>query len=189
MKIGIYVGSFDPVHEGHKSIVNHLIDNNYLDKVIVIPTENYWNKQLVVDLGFRKDMLKLVFSNKASVLSEFSKYEFTYQIMEKLKDIYLDDSLYLIIGADNVKDFYEWKNVEGILKNYVLVIPRDGIDVDKYLSDFDNKDKFIIVKDFKSKVISSSFIRENIKDKNFDSLKNVVDDKVLDYIIKNNLYL
>ena len=45
MKIGVYVGSFNPVHIGHIKIVKYLINNNYFDKVIIIPTGNYWNKQ------------------------------------------------------------------------------------------------------------------------------------------------
>ena len=44
MKIGVYVGSFNPVHKGHIKIVNHLIKNKYVDKVLVIPTGNYWDK-------------------------------------------------------------------------------------------------------------------------------------------------
>ena len=45
MKIGIYIGSFNPPHKGHIKIINYLLNNNYVDKIIVIPTGNYWNKQ------------------------------------------------------------------------------------------------------------------------------------------------
>ena len=57
MKIGIYVGSFNPPHKGHIKIVNHLI-NNYLDKVIIIPTGNYWDKLDLVSINDRINMIK-----------------------------------------------------------------------------------------------------------------------------------
>ena len=50
MKIGVYVGSFNPPHKGHKKIANHLVKNKYVDKVLIIPTSNYWNKTNLVNL-------------------------------------------------------------------------------------------------------------------------------------------
>ena len=58
MKIGIYVGSFNPPHKGHIKIVNHLI-KNYLDKIIIIPTGNYWDKLDLVSINDRINMLRL----------------------------------------------------------------------------------------------------------------------------------
>ena len=52
MKIGVYVGSFNPVHIGHIKIVNYLLDN-YLDKVIIVPTGNYWEKIDIVNIDYR----------------------------------------------------------------------------------------------------------------------------------------
>ena len=48
MKLGVYVGSFNPVHIGHKYIIDYLLNNKYVDKIIVIPTGNYWDKQTEV---------------------------------------------------------------------------------------------------------------------------------------------
>lgn len=185
MKIGVYVGSFDPIHKGHKSVVNHLI-NNYLDRVIIIPTGNYWNKQDITLLSHREKMIKLSFNNDVIIDSNLSKYEFTYQIMEKLREVYSNDDLYLIIGADNIVDFYKWKNVESILKSYVLIIPRNNIDVSLYLEKY--KDRFILVKDFEMKDISSTFIRECFKKDNVNLIENILDKSVIKYIVNNNLY-
>lgn len=60
MKIGIYVGSFNPVHIGHIKFANDLVSKNILDKVIIIPTKNYWNKQSLISLEHRYNMLKMV---------------------------------------------------------------------------------------------------------------------------------
>ena len=50
MKLGLYVGSFNPVHNGHLKVINYLLDNNIVDKVIVLPTPNYWDKQDIIDV-------------------------------------------------------------------------------------------------------------------------------------------
>lgn len=188
MKIGVYVGSFNPVHKAHQDVVSHLISNGYLDKVIVVPTGNYWDKQDIISLSDRVNMLNIVFNNNVEVNEKLGLYQYTYQIMNELKCIYPNDSLYLIIGADNVNNFYKWKNVNDVLNNYVLVIPRDGIDVNLYIDKYNLKDRFIIVKDFNMKDISSTFIRDSIKLENLDLIKDIIDDKVIKYIVINDLY-
>ena len=62
MKIGVYVGSFNPVHKGHIQIVNELL--NDLDKVIIVPTGNYWNKNDLVDINHRINMWKFYQNEK-----------------------------------------------------------------------------------------------------------------------------
>lgn len=56
MKVGVYVGSFDPVHKGHEKIVDYLLSNNYLDKIIVIPTKDYWDKNDLLSLDIRDQL-------------------------------------------------------------------------------------------------------------------------------------
>ena len=58
MKTGVYVGSFNPPHLGHLHVINFLIDQKYVDKVIVIPTGNYWHKNNIIDIKHRINMLK-----------------------------------------------------------------------------------------------------------------------------------
>ena len=68
MKLGIYVGSFNPVHKGHIKVANYLLKNNYVDKVIMLPTPNYWHKTNLLDVNKRVEMLKfyviITFYNK-----------------------------------------------------------------------------------------------------------------------------
>ena len=56
MRVGIYVGSFDPVHKGHKMVVDYLLNNDYVDKVLVIPTGAYWDKTGIIPVNYRIDM-------------------------------------------------------------------------------------------------------------------------------------
>ena len=59
MRLGIYVGSFNPVHKGHIKVANYLVDNNYLDMILLLPTPNYWDKQDLAPTKDRLNMLKL----------------------------------------------------------------------------------------------------------------------------------
>lgn len=186
MKVGVYVGSFDPVHKGHESIVKYLL-TAYLDKIILVPTNSYWDKQDLININFRIDMLKLVFKDKVIIDSSLSKYLYTYQIMEKLRKIY--DNLYLIIGADNIVNFDKWKNVNIILKSHVIVLNRNGIDISKYVNSFIEKGMFVIFNEFPYLDISSTYIRDMIRENKFNKIKDCLSVDVLKYIRENNLYL
>ena len=60
MKIGVYVGSFDPFHKGHENIIYHLLNKKYIDKVIIIPTLSYWDKNIKTSLNDRINMIKTI---------------------------------------------------------------------------------------------------------------------------------
>ncbi len=53
MRIGVYVGSFNPIHRGHKYVMDYLLNNNIVDKVLIIPTGNYWDKNNLIDVEYR----------------------------------------------------------------------------------------------------------------------------------------
>ena len=184
MKLGIYVGSFNPVHIGHKYIMNHLLNNKYLDKIIVIPTGNYWDKNNLIDIKHRINMLKFYESDKITINDTLNNLEFTYEILEQLKQEYKNCELYLIIGADNILKFHLWKNVKDILKNKVIVLNRNDINVSVYINKFKEKDNFILINDFKRIDISSTDIRNNIENN-----KDKLDKEVYKYIINNKLFL
>ena len=183
MKLGIYVGSFNPVHKGHKYIIDYLLNSNILDKVIVITTGNYWDKQDLINIRDRINMFKFYESDKVIVNDTLNNIKYTYEIINALKKEYKNDKLYLIIGADNIPKFHLWKNVKDILKNKVIVLNRNDIDVEKYINEFIEKDNFIIIKDFKRVDISSTQIRNNLEEN-----KELLDEKVYKYIKDYNLY-
>ncbi len=180
MKLGIYVGSFNPPHKGHLKVVEYLIQNKYVDKVIMLATPNYWNKTSLVDIKKRVEMLKL-FENENVIIDDIhNRYPYTYQVLESLEKDYPSDQLYLIIGSDNLEKFHLWKNIEEILKYYIIVLRRGNTDINKYLERFDIS-RFIIINDFPFIDISSTEIRENLDNDNLDA-------KVLRYIRNNKLY-
>lgn len=186
MKIGIYVGSFNPPHKGHIKIVNHLI-GKYLDKVIIIPTGNYWDKLDLVNIDHRINMLKLYENKNIIIDDKNNNLEYTYQILNSLKLEYKDNELYLIIGADNIINFDKWKNYEQILTYNLIILNRNNIDVLEYLEKLNKKDKYVIVNDLPNIDISSTMIRNKLNNKDYD-LSMHVDDCILNYIRENNLY-
>lgn len=179
MKLGIYVGSFNPVHNGHIKIVNYLLNHKYVDKVIIIATPNYWNKQNLVTLKHRINMLKF-YERKSIIIDEkHNKKLYTYQVLKELKKDYPKDELYLIIGADNIVNLKLWKNLEDILKNKIIIMNRNNIDINKYLDQYPKK-QFIVISDFPYIKISSTQIRNG----DYRHLKR----EVKNYIEQNKLY-
>lgn len=189
IKVGVYVGSFDPIHKGHIGIMNYLIKNRYVDKIILIPTGGYWNKVKMIDKEYRINMCKKYENDKICVNDKLNDLPYSYMILDELKKVNSNYQLYLIIGADNMIDFYKWECVDKILENNILVIPRDNIEIDKYILDNGKKDKFIIVDGFRMMDISSSNVRRLIKDNNYEEVLKFIDKEILEFIILNKLYV
>ena len=184
MRIGIYGGSFNPPHNMHLYIANELINKNYVDKVIFVPTGNKYNKDNLIDAKERLQMLKIMINNFPNMY--VSSYEFkdsqvhTYQTLDYFKNKFLNDEIYFICGIDNLNYINEWAKGYYILENYkILVIGRDNMK-----SQINSKN--VLITNISENNISSSFIREKIK--NNESVEDYIDTNVLKYIKERNLY-
>ena len=178
MRLGIFVGSFNPVHEGHIKVVNYLLENDYVDKVLLLATPNYWNKQDLIDMKHRINMLKYYQNNNIIVDDQHNNYPYTYQVLRALKQD-LDDELFLIIGADNMKDLDKWKNINEILENKIIVVNRNNVDIQEFLNKFP-KEQFIVIPNFPNIDVSSTEVRNGNSEH--------MSPKVLEYIRRNHLY-
>lgn len=185
MRIGIFGGSFNPPHKMHEDICNYLINNNLLDLIIFVPTGNKYKKEGLLDSVHRYNMLNILTENNSKF--KVSDYElkdeltYTYQTLDYFNDLYKEDEIYFICGSDNIKSFDTWKNYEYILNTYkIIVINRNNDDISNY-----KRDSIIEIKDNKFSDLSSTFIRDEIIN---NKKSNYINDRVLDYIIKNNLY-
>lgn len=176
MKIGVFVGSFDPVHNGHTNVMNYLIDNKIVDKVLVIATNNYWDKQNITALKIRLDMLDFIKSDNIIIDKRHNNVEYTYQILNTLKEENSSDDYYLVIGADNANTLHKWKNYNELIKNTIIVVKRNDIKIN-----LDIPKIITINKNFGD--ISSTMIRNNISQN-----KYFLNEMVYNYIIKNRLY-
>ena len=179
MRLGIYVGSFNPVHIGHIDVVNYLLKEKYVDKVLIVPTLNYWNKTNLIDIKHRINMLKIFESINIKIDNKNNKYIYTYELLNKLSKEY-DDELYLIMGADNIIEFDKWKNYKELLKYKIIIVNRDNIDIEKYIRKY-NTNNFIVVDNYKYIDASSTEIRNNLN-------SEYLDERVRDYINKNELF-
>lgn len=177
MRIGVYVGSFNPVHDGHIHAAKFLVNNNYVDKVLLLPTPNYWDKNNLASIEDRVNMLKYYEEEDIVVDSIHNNYQYTYQVLDALSNDY-DDELYLIIGSDNLEKLHLWKNLDDILKHKIIVLNR-GEDISKKLNLYP-KSNFIFVEDFKYINISSTEIRNGSREH--------IKKEVSQYIDENHLY-
>lgn len=137
MQLAIFGGSFDPVHTAHVSIVNEALNSLEIDKIIVVPT--YLNP-FKTDFHFkpeqRKLLLEKVFKDNKRV--DVCNYEtqqnrtvYSYETVNYLKNLYKPSKIFIIIGADNVKDLDKWYKIEELKKIAQFVIAtREGYKFD-----------------------------------------------------------
>lgn len=128
MRIGIFGGTFNPPHLGHKRLAKSIIEEAKLDRMLIIPTATPPHKQWS-DLASEKDrlnMCRLLFSENCYEVSDLEILRggksYTVDTVKELKKLYPDDELFLIIGSDMLLSFHRWFMFEEILKNVTLCV-------------------------------------------------------------------
>lgn len=191
MKIGLYFGTFNPIHIGHLIIANHMAEYSDLDQIwmIVTPHNPLKSKQTLLDDYQRLHLVFLATEDypkikPSDIEFKLSQPNYTVNTLAHLTERFPQHSFSLIMGEDNLKSLHKWKNYEVILQNHeIYVYPRISSELDNTTF---KKSKMIHMIDAPIVEISSTFIRENIKNK-----KNVIPllpSKVWEYIDHNNLY-
>lgn len=194
-KIGLYFGSFNPIHLGHLILANYFIQNTNLSKIwFVVSPQNPLKGRLSLlddDIRFRlvqlaiKDNLSFVASNVEFGLSLPS---YTINTLEYLSTRNADKEFSIIMGEDNLNNFDKWKDYQKIIENYqIYVYPRQvisGMDKvkrgDKYL------DSNITMVNAPIINISASYVRELLR--KGQSVRYFVPDRVYEEIKKKHLY-
>ncbi len=187
MRIGIYGGSFDPPHFGHKNVAQYAIENLKLDKFLIVPVGRASHgKNNLSDNILRYEMCNLVFGDIEKV--EISKIEiekceisYTYKTLDNLMEIYGRENEYFeIIGGDSAAYFTKWKNYKEILENStVVILRRKG-----YVSEI-HSDKII---EFENDYydISSTEIKQKLR--NEEDCSDILDPKLIKFIKENGIY-
>ncbi|MDR3326999.1 MAG: nicotinate-nucleotide adenylyltransferase [Prevotellaceae bacterium] len=132
MKTGIYSGSFNPLHNGHIALADHLVENNIVDELwLVVSPQNPLKREAeLLDDHLRFEMAEIAFKDRQKIKIsdvEFAlpKPNYTIDTLNFLQQKYPENQFVLLIGADNAAVFDKWKNYSEILKNYsVMVYPR-----------------------------------------------------------------
>ena len=191
MKIGIFGGSFDPIHTGHAIIAQHIISSGLVDRLwfMVSPVNPLKEGKVrqVADTD-RLRMVEMVSRPMEGV--ETSAFEFTmprpsYTIdtLNALQAKFPNDEFYLVTGGDNWQIFNKWRNSEEILAKYhLLIYPRLGYEVNIPDS---LKDRVTLV-DAPIIELSSTEIRDRLA--NGLSVRYYVPDEVHDFIERKQLY-
>ncbi len=191
MRIGIFGGSYNPIHTGHAIIAQHIIGSGLVDQLwmMVSPVNplKAGNVRQVADTD-RLRMVEMVARHIEGV--ETSAFEFTmprpsYTIdtLNALQAKFPDDEFYLVTGADNWQIFDKWRNSEEILAKYhLLIYPRLGYEV---IIPDELKERVTLV-DAPIIELSSTQIRERLA--NGQSVRYYVPDEVLGFIERNHLY-
>jgi len=191
LKVGLFFGSFNPIHIGHLIIANILYEYTSLNEVwfIISPQNPHKrNSKSLIHEFDRIDMVELAIEDQPhfkAVDIEFNmpKPNFTIDTMMYLKDRYKDYEFILIIGEDNLASFSRWKNYKIILENFgLMVYPRPNVQE----SEIKNHPN---VKMVNAPLIdvSASFVRKCIRDNK--SVKYLVTDKVYQFIRDRKLYI
>jgi nicotinate-nucleotide adenylyltransferase len=190
MKIGLFFGSFNPVHTGHLLIANYFVQFTHLDKIwfIVSPQNPFKANDTLLDERTRLDMLKLAINgderfNASDFEFNLTRPSYTVNTLSELQKTYPNDTFIPIIGGDNLQSFHLWKDYETIIDNHeIYVYRRAGFHENPLLA---NHPK---IKIFEVPLlnISSTYIREMLQAEK--SVKYLVPEKVEKYIKEHKLY-
>ena len=201
-KIGILGGTFNPIHNTHVEIARAALADYYLSEVWVMPAKIPPNKLGVeiVDDSHRYKMVKLALEGEKNIFpSDFEllrdDISYTSDTILLLKEKYPDSELYLIIGGDSVLYLEDWHEPQTIFDNAVILYAsRIGSEADKCKEHIENvlKKAFVNVRlaeiNFEVNSVSSTEIRKHISEGIKDAKKLGINEKVMDYILKNGLY-
>jgi len=197
MKIGIFGGSFNPVHNGHIHLAESVLNELSLDKVIFVPSKISPHKSSdeYVSEKDRFEMLSLAVSDNEKF--EVSDYElkqerisYTIYTIEYFRNKYPEDTLYLLVGTDMLLCFDKWKNFKEIMNNAVIAaISRDSGDYDKLVEKKKELSSYgkIEICHASPLPVSSTEIRKKIRKS--ENLACYLNENVVQYIRLGELYI
>jgi len=197
MKIGLYFGTFNPIHIGHLIIANHVAEFSDVKQVwmVVTPHNPLKKKDTLLNDSIRLELVHLATEDYPKIKPSDIEFKlpqpnYTVNTLAYLQEKYPKNEFSLIMGEDNLKSFHKWKNYEVILQNHdIYVYPR--IDLKNQTNEISN---YLTIKNH-PKIhfiaapiveISATFIRESIKNKK--NVQPLLPNKVWEYIDHNNLY-
>lgn len=189
-KIAIFSGSFNPPHIGHAMMASYIAQCGVVDEVWIVPSPLNPLKdvsEIRVDVATRFEMCKIMAEPIPNALA--SDFEitlplpnYTYHTLRMLKKLYPQHSFSLVIGSDNWQIFDKWKNYHEILDSVeMLIYPRPDYPIERKLTK-----NVKVLQDAPLALISSTFVRKQIKEKKFVNYYLPV--KVAEYIERYRLY-
>ncbi len=188
MNIGLYFGSFNPIHTGHLIIANYIVNNSELDEVwfVVSPQNPFKNTASLLNEQHRLSLVKIAIEGEkklkaSNVEFKLPKPSYTADTLIYLSEKYPTINFSVIMGSDGFQNIKNWKNYKYIINNYnIIIYKRPSFDIDNELPENIN------VIDAPLLEISSTLIRKNILEKK--SIRYLVTDTVMEEIDIKNYY-
>lgn len=191
MKIGLFFGTFNPIHIGHLTIANHMVEHTDLDEVwlVVTPQSPFKKKASLLDNHQRLEMVYRATADyeklrPSDIEFTLSQPNYTIHTLTYISEKFPQHEFALIMGSDNLNSFHKWKNYETILEHHcIYVYPR--LNKTTQNERFINHSKIFNIQ-APIMEISSTFIRKNIAlGKN---VKPLIPSGVWGYLDEMNFY-
>jgi len=191
-KIGLFFGSFNPIHIGHLILGNYILEKSDMDELwfIVSPQNPFKDKKTLLKDHNRLEMVNLAISNYPKMRAsdiEFSlpKPSYTIDTLTYMREKYPDHQFSLIMGEDNLAGLQKWKNADLLIKNYQIIVYPRVFNEEKKESDYLQHDNINLIK---APVIelSATEIRTMIKENK--NVRPMLPPEVFDYLDGSNFY-
>ena len=188
-KVGIYSGSFNPIHHGHIILANYLVEFSDLDELwfVVTPQNPLKKKEDLLDDDERLKMVELALGDDprfhvSDIEMHLPTPSYTINTLTALSEQHPDCEFVFICGMDSLQNFKNWREYQRILDNYeILVFPREGYDGGELLN-------YPSVTVLKTPIIeiSSTFIRQCVKEGR--DVRHFMPEKAFVYMKTNRFY-
>ena len=188
-KVGIYSGSFNPIHHGHVMLANYLVEFSDLDELwfVVTPQKPLKKKEDLLDDDERLKMVQLAIGDDPRIhVSDIEMHlptpSYTINTLTALSEQHPDSEFIFVCGMDSLQNFKNWREYQKILDNYeLLVFPREGYDGGELIN-------YPSVTVLKTPIIeiSSTFIRQCVKEGR--DVRHFMPEKAFEYMKEHRLY-